>query len=107
MATLLPSSPPPGYTRAYSDYSDPIQSDPAEKHINKNILIEPMMSTLSNGSISSYLQHPTPLRSRTPSPSVSDGDSGYSSKQMSPVSLVSDYLIHNNVFLCIKQKTFY
>ncbi|XP_066924316.1 cytoplasmic polyadenylation element-binding protein-like isoform X2 [Clytia hemisphaerica] len=56
------------------------EDDPTEKHINKNILIEPMTSS------STFLQ-PTPPRSRSPSPSVSDGDSGYSSKQMSPVSL--------------------
>jgi len=64
--------------------------DLVEKHINKNILIEPMMT--SQPHVTSAFLHPTPPRSRSPSPSVSDGDSGYSSKQMSPVSLVSFFL---------------
>ena len=79
------------------------EEDPTEKHINKNILIEPMVSTTTNptsstannnSAPSNTFLHPTPPRSRSPSPSVSDGDSGYSSKQMSPVSLVS--LTRNN-----------
>ena len=70
------------------------EEDPTEKHINKNILIEPMISTspatsTTNAPPPNAFLHPTPPRSRSPSPSASDGDSGYSSKQMSPVSLVS------------------
>lgn len=77
------------------------EEDPTEKHINKNILIEPMNSasattttTNTNAPPPNAFLHPTPPRSRSPSPSVSDGDSGYSSKQMSPVSLVS-----SNIYL--------
>lgn len=57
-------------------------SDPADYHINKNVLIEPIPVTCS-----AYIQ-PATTHSRSPSPIISDGDSGYSSKQMSPVSLV-------------------
>ena len=67
--------------------------DLTEKHINKNILIEPMMTSQQH--VTSSFLHPTPSRSRSPSPSVSDGDSGYSSKQMSPVSLVSISCVFN------------
>ena len=60
-------------------------TDPADFHINKNVLIEPVPMSCSN----SYIQTSS-NRSRSPSPVISDGDSGYnSSKQMSPVSLVS------------------
>ena len=60
-------------------------TDPADFHINKNVLIEPLPMSCPN----SYMQSSL-TRSRSPSPIISDGDSGYnSSKQMSPVSLVS------------------
>ena len=51
-------------------------------NIERNVLIEPISSYTT-----SYLQS-TGSRSRTPSPIISD-DSGYASKQMSPVSVVS------------------
>lgn len=59
------------------------KEDPTGIHIDRNVLIEPSSSSSLH---KTYLKTSPP---RTPSPNMSDGDSGYSSKQMSPVSLVS------------------
>lgn len=61
--------------------------DVEDQYLDKNSHnIIPVTSSCA----STYLS-PTPPRSRTPSPIVSDGDSGYSSKQMSPVSMQQHY----------------
>lgn len=59
--------------------------DPTDVHIDRNVLIEPHPVESPPGG-NHHVKVISPPR--TPSPNTSDGDSGYSSKQMSPVSMV-------------------